>query len=942
MKMSKKFCIFSLTLFTIFATIFVNKTEGNYDVYEIPVLILAYYPDENNDGLLDPEVVGNETGGRPVNEIKTKVADMNQSLIETLETGSTYHGYKDSTAIASLNFTVRDNKSFDEAIPISKEFPPFADHMKLLNNLNICDYVENKGVKEIWIWMYHSDVVVPIESNMSGPYGDISNSYRQDDLPHCTDTYTVYNYNYGRGVSEATENHMHQIEHVLNYVDGRDITPHDKWKTLLFWGNFVGSDISHKIIKPGCGWTHYPPNGTTDYDWRNPEYVESDCEDWKPDGIGEKQIFNCDRWSCDSLTFFKWWMQNLPGFGNNLYYEGKKLKNWWSFLGDFDFAMQNGKSLYWDVDPVENINDLVSFDPDSLSYSFTSDTDGIILFMDDFNDGNNLGWTTTLGEWDATLGYNDATGLYNGRWAYTYAGNASWNNYTLDVDITFGTGNTEFIIAVRVDPSSSPDLVGGRQYYLSVDGDNNVIRLRYTEEPSGFFDLQTVAYNLLENETYHIRISIVNNNLVASIDGNQFIDYTFYGGTPIYSNGAIAIGYQSDDGPDGAYFDNVIVKSPGCPTSFAGKFSFDAALSNISDKTLSILNVKIDELTNNNLLLTTKELIGEGDQFQVLKIDDYSDGYLNPDEYVNVPFTVCIENKKPFQFYVDVFGTAMEARIHNPDNGHWYQRFDDTMTWHDAKNHCESMEGYLATITSQSENDFVYNKLVSISPNEMVWIGATDETQEGIWEWINSESWEYTNWDSGEPNNCSGIEHYLVYFTPNDPLGRAGLWNDLGEGNIGGCGCGGCLNEWYPTSTICEWDNSVILNPDNGHYYQLVEVYGSGLSWYEARDAAAALSYNGMPGYLATVTSAQEDNFIANTFPRIKPEYVWLGATDEANEGDWQWITGEPWNYTNWDPGPGEPNGGTFENCLDYDDGIIKWNDANCGRRQNFYLVEYE
>ena len=276
---------------------------------------------------------------------------MTASLIEALTYGSTYHGYKNPTAKPSLNYTVLEVKSFDEPIPVSTRFPPFADHIKVLNDLNICDYVENKGVKEVWIWMYHSNVVVPIESNMSGPYGDISNSYRQDDLPHCANTYTVYDYNYGRGVSEATEDHMHQIEAVLNYIDGRDITSNNQWSSLLFWGKFVGSDSSHKIIRPGCGWSHYPPNGTQDYDWQNPNYVESDCEDWKPDKSGQLHTFNCDKWNCDSLTFFKWWMQNVPGYRNGLYDNGKQLKNWWDFIGDFDAAMEKGKSLTIDIGP---------------------------------------------------------------------------------------------------------------------------------------------------------------------------------------------------------------------------------------------------------------------------------------------------------------------------------------------------------------------------------------------------------------------------------------------------------------------------------------------------------------------------------------------------------------------------------------------------------------
>ncbi|MGN0486576.1 MAG: hypothetical protein ACI4GB_05015 [Acutalibacteraceae bacterium] len=36
-------------------------------------------------------------------------------------------------------------------------------------------------------------------------------------------------------------------------------------------------------------------------------------------------------------------------------------------------------------------------------------------------------------------------------------------------------------------------------------------------------------------------------------------------------------------------------------------------------------------------------------------------------------------------------------------NGHTYQRFDESMTWKEAKAYCESLGGYLATITSSAE-----------------------------------------------------------------------------------------------------------------------------------------------------------------------------------------------------------------------------------------------
>lgn len=100
--------------------------------------------------------------------------------------------------------------------------------------------------------------------------------------------------------------------------------------------------------------------------------------------------------------------------------------------------------------------------------------------------------------------------------------------------------------------------------------------------------------------------------------------------------------------------------STDCQAGAVGKFSFDAKLTNISEKELSNLNVEVNELTNNNLLLTDDGLIGEGGRFEVPNSDDYADGYLSADEYVDVPFTVCLKIKKPFRFYVNVVGDAAD------------------------------------------------------------------------------------------------------------------------------------------------------------------------------------------------------------------------------------------------------------------------------------------
>ncbi len=137
-----------------------------------------------------------------------------------------------------------------------------------------------------------------------------------------------------------------------------------------------------------------------------------------------------------------------------------------------------------------------------------------------------------------------------------------------------------------------------------------------------------------------------------------------------------------------------------------------------------------------------------------------------------------------------------------------------------------------------------------------------------------------------------------------------------------------------------------ILNPDNGHYYQIITVAGPGLTWYEAVEAAALMQFDGMIGHLATITSPQEENFLQNTFPISEPS-VWLGAYEypvsrrSSHSGNWIWITREPWSYTDW--APGEPDiAGVYKTCLEFGEGVLQWNDEDCYSLRNYYLLEYE
>jgi hypothetical protein len=312
----------------------------------VKVFVVSYFPTKGDQ--IDSAVTGNVGG--PYADLKAKTQRLTKEACTLLREGSRFRGYKDPGSKPALTYQVVGQIEFRDpipALPKSSTEAPLPNYGEIMNRIDAKKLVEQQGVHEIWLWGYHGTIGL-WESNMSSPTGDISNSDRNNqDLPIFNRTYTVYHYNYSRGVGEMLENHTHQLEHLLNCADGRDITPQEKWADLLFWGKFVGSDASHKIVtNPArCGWTHFAPNSESDYDWQNPRFVESDIEDWKPDGIGKTQRINADRWDRDPVKWRVYWMQAIPGPNSGLSYQGKPLRNWWSFVTNWDQARKEKWNL---------------------------------------------------------------------------------------------------------------------------------------------------------------------------------------------------------------------------------------------------------------------------------------------------------------------------------------------------------------------------------------------------------------------------------------------------------------------------------------------------------------------------------------------------------------------------------------------------------------------
>ena len=85
----------------------------------------------------------------------------------------------------------------------------------------------------------------------------------------------------------------------------------------------------------------------------------------------------------------------------------------------------------------------------------------------------------------------------------------------------------------------------------------------------------------------------------------------------------------------------------------------------------------------------------------------------------------------------------------------------------------------------------------------------------------------------------------------------------------------------------------------NGHSYKF---FNTGCKWSEANEACEA-----MGGHLITITSQGEQDLCGKLIGDLCPKYCWIGASH--NSYGWYWVTGEPWDYTSWDIGDGQPNG---------------------------------
>jgi len=291
-------------------------------------------------------------------------------------------------------------------------------------------------------------------------------------------------------------------------------------------------------------------------------------------------------------------------------------------------------------------------------------------------------------------------------------------------------------------------------------------------------------------------------------------------------------------------------------------------------------------------------------------------------------------------------------------SGNWYQAIPTPggIDWLTARAAAEGLQlevngmavqGHLATITCPSELLFLRDNLPeAVAGGYFLGGYQPGDTPElelnpaAGWAWVTGEPFVYSNWDGFEPNDCCGDyakEDALHFFT------SQGAWNDLPmEATTAGYIVEFSLN----LDPECP---KTAFNPANGHLYESIWVPEK-LTWDEAKALAEARG-----GYLATITSAEENEFLFQSFPeasRLSFWGYWLGGIQPADSpvpddpptAGWEWVTGEPFDYTNW--ADGEPNDCDCQNfkedALQFWGNNGTWNDIPREFRFQGLLVEYD
>jgi hypothetical protein len=203
--------------------------------------------------------------------------------------------------------------------------PDTVDYQEFLTRYKILQLVAANQIDEVWVFGF--PYAGFYESIMGGAGAFFCNSNPLPGTAQCPRRFVIMGFSHERGVGEMLEAFGHRVEFTLDRVYSPIALQNNLWKKFTRYDK----------TSPGqaeVGNIHFAPNSDKDYEWGNPRYVASRCDDWFnfPNFKNTLKQVNCTEWGGGEIrAHHKWWLKHLPKVGGRT---NGIANNWWQYVLD--------------------------------------------------------------------------------------------------------------------------------------------------------------------------------------------------------------------------------------------------------------------------------------------------------------------------------------------------------------------------------------------------------------------------------------------------------------------------------------------------------------------------------------------------------------------------------------------------------------------------------
>jgi len=248
--------------------------------------------------------------------------------------------------------------------------PDIIDYPAVIEEYGVDTMIQGLHFEEAWFW--GGPAFGYWEASMAGfgAYFINGGVFPEVDTER---PFAIMGFNYERQLAEMLHSNGHRAEnHITRAYNGQwnSANPVNNWE-------FFSVSVGQSNSTPAVGNIHFPANGVADYDYANPQTVQSTALDYMnyPNLTGQTTPVNRETWGGPDyhLGYMEWWFELLPHVGSiNM---DNRMNNWWKYIYDYTNYKFGG----------ETINTFPNISVNTLDFTLSASNTGLI-YLFDYND----------------------------------------------------------------------------------------------------------------------------------------------------------------------------------------------------------------------------------------------------------------------------------------------------------------------------------------------------------------------------------------------------------------------------------------------------------------------------------------------------------------------------------------------------------------------------